>query len=138
MYSDREKADSLIAMSVQGSKIKEDTGISEINIHYLEKILDLCTTNKVKVYLTRTPIHSRSDELLNEDRFQQILSSRFKTIEFLDFKRFPLADADFGDLEHLNYKGAKKFSLFFNLLMKENLLAQVEKQKFIDKEMVKE
>ncbi|OQP67837.1 hypothetical protein [Niastella populi] len=139
LYSDRQKADSLIkTIPVQKSNIKADTGISEINIHYLEKILDLCTANKVKVYLIRTPIHSRSGELLNEDKFQQILSSRFKTIEFLDFKRFPLADAEFGDLEHLNYKGAEKFSLFFNLLMKENVLAQSEKQKFIDKEMVKE
>lgn len=56
----------------------------------------------------------------NELIFQKIWKDKFKEVTFLDFKDFPLNDSDFADIEHLNDKGAKKFSTYFNTFMKDN------------------
>ena len=71
----------------------------------------------------------------NESTFQEIRKARFGKIEFLDFSKFPLKTCEFGDLEHVNQDGAKKFSIWFDQIIKEGLLTQKNKQQFIDSSM---
>ena len=52
--------------------------------------------------------------LRTEATYKNIMSSQFKNIPYLDFKDYPLLDSDFLDKEHLNSKGAEKYSRFFN------------------------
>jgi len=104
---------------------------SEYNIRYLRKIIDLAESNNTKIYLVRSPLHPRYEELKNEPCFQATLRE-LPMIEFLDFKDFPLTNSEFGDLEHLNYRGAEKFSLFFDELLKNGLLNKKGKQTIID------
>jgi hypothetical protein len=44
-------------------------------------------------------------------------------------------NSEFRDFNHLNYFGAKKFSVWFNTLIKQGMLSQKKKQEFIDKMM---
>jgi hypothetical protein len=74
---------------------------------------------------------------MNEKQYKSILRNRFSGIPFLDFSSFPLLNSEFGDLEHLNFKGAKKFSLWFNEIMQVGLLSKGDKQAFIDIEIKK-
>ena len=62
------------------------------------------------------------------------ITDRFEQIEFLDFSKFPLADHEFADLEHLNYKGAKVFSIWFQHMLAQGLLTRADKQAHIDRE----
>ena len=55
----------------------------------------------------------------------------------LDFQNFPLEDNEFWDPIHLNYKGAKKFSLFFDSSLKRGLLDAPNPQSMIDEEIQK-
>ena len=110
-------------------------GTSTVNIVYLEKIIDLCRQNAVKIYLVRSPMHSQYTGVGNEPVFKKILATKFAGIEFLDFKDFPLANNEFADMEHLNYKGATIFSLFFNGLLKDGLLNKPDKQQVINNAM---
>jgi hypothetical protein len=110
---------------------------SEINVKYLKSIINYCSDKKVKAILIRCPIHHKNKVLQNEATFNKIRSSVFSNIEFIDFKDFPLNDSDFYDLGHLNYNGAKKFSIYFNKMLNDGLLEMKEKQKFVNQENLK-
>ncbi len=109
---------------------------SEENLNYLEKILELCDSQSIKALLIRSPLHEKYQGLKNEKVFQELLNSRFYKTEFLDFKNFYLTNECYGDLEHLNYKGAEMFSLFFDdLINSQELISKRNKQLFIDSKM---
>lgn len=132
LYLSRDKTDSLLnVINDRGVISKEDQDTSATNIQYLKKIIDVCSENNVSVYLIRSPIH-KANPLLNEPKFRVILNQHFPEVTFLDFKDFPLDNDQFGDLEHLNHKGARIFSLFFAELIKKGLLTEPNKQAVID------
>jgi hypothetical protein len=116
--------------------LNENQNISTFNIKYLEKIINFCNKKKTKVYLIRSPQHGYYSRL-NERTFLEIKNNTFKNVEFLDFDNFPLKDEEFGDFGHLNYKGARVFSLWFNELIKKNLLSKPNKGEYIQKEIEK-
>ncbi len=93
---------------------KENIKLSNYDILYLDKIVQLCKEKNIAVYLIRSPYHKQFIGNQYETVFQQIKTERFNDIKFLDFKDFPLENSEFGDLQHLNYKGARKFSRWFN------------------------
>jgi hypothetical protein len=86
---------------------------SEINILYLKKIVEYCKTKKIKLILIRSPLHP-----LYEKKFELELTNLLKTdlkdVEFWDYGNYILDDSEFGDLEHLNYKGARRYSKIIN------------------------
>jgi len=92
----------------------ENVNLSTYDILYLDKIIQLCHTKNITIYLIRSPYHKQYIGNAYESIFQQIKKERYGNIEFLDFKDFPLHNDEFGDLQHLNYKGARKFSSWFN------------------------
>jgi hypothetical protein len=106
--------------------------LSNTNITYLEKIITLCKQNAVKLFLIRSPIHPNSSDLINEKLYNQVYFSKFRSVEFLDFKNFPLKDEEYGNDVHLNFKGARKFSVFFDSLVKQGLLESQNKQGIIN------
>lgn len=110
--------------------------ISIENINYLEKIVNFCNTNSVKVYLIRSPQHKYYSRE-NEKELLSIKKQKFENLEFLDFDDFPFEDDKFADLGHLNYKGAEIFSLWFNELIENGLLSINKKADFIIEEMEK-
>jgi hypothetical protein len=104
------------------------------NLYYLDKIIDFCTQHDIEIFFVRSPLHT-SYALDNEAVFQNIIKTRYKEIDFLDFSKFPLTDDEFGDAIHLNHKGAKKYSLWFDTLLKKGLFQKTNKQQFIDQEI---
>ena len=62
------------------------------------------------IILLATPQHhmSKIDTLTYKQYHQQ----NYKEIKFYDFRSLQLPDSCFGDLNHLNHKGAKIFSNF--------------------------
>lgn len=87
--------------------------LSEYDQLYLKKMIALCKNRNISVILIRSPYHSKFIGHKYEDIFQKYRKETFGDIEFLDFKDFEINDSEFGDLQHLNYKGARKFSLWF-------------------------
>lgn len=142
-YLQRDKTDSLIksnpylterAISEKRSRLGDS--ISEINLIYLDKLVDFCQQQGKKVFLIRSPQHDKYDLYATELTYKHILNTRYKNVEYLDFSNFPLSNAEFGDLEHLNYKGAKRFSEWFAELLNKGLLKQPKKQDFIKQKML--
>ncbi|PKQ46729.1 hypothetical protein [Confluentibacter flavum] len=136
-YLVRKKTDSILkTMNKTGFSIyPEYQKMSVHEIHYLEKIIQFCKEMNKKVYLVRSPYHKKSFYSQNEEALQLLKKQKFDTIKFLDFKDFPLDNSEYGDLDHLNHKGAKKFSKWFNTLLKKGLLDSINKQQIIDKKI---
>lgn len=107
-------------------------GLSYVNIEYLQKIIAYCTDHHKKVFLVRSPQHRNYEYLKNEKEFLTIKNTLFSSVEFLDFNKFPLQEDEFADLGHLNYKGASKFSRWFNVMLASGLLNNKRKQDLID------
>lgn len=126
------KVDSLLNEK-QNNSMKEKTGnFSKYNIEYLKKIIALCNKKDVKIYLIRSPLHNQYEGFFNEKLFFTILNNKLPDIEFLDFSKFPLMNEEFGDLGHVNYKGALVFTKWFKSSLNNGLLEASDKQNFIN------
>lgn len=103
-------------------KTLEDRAISTVSLAYLEKMVQWGKAHGIKMYLIRSPYHKLYPGNAYETSFQKIRKERFGEVEFLDFKDFPVEDSDFGDLQHLNFMGAKKYSEWFESWLKDHAL----------------
>jgi len=136
-WLERNKTDSLIEIILNEKHLtnkKTHNELSITNIEYLEKIIDFCKKQDVDIYLIRSPQHKFYNRE-NEKIFVNLRKEKFRNIDFLDFNDFPLHNAEFGDFGHLNHKGAKIFSSWFNELLKKGLLSMENKSEFIISEM---
>jgi hypothetical protein len=87
--------------------------LSPVNLAYLDKIVSFCHEKRINLLFIRCPLHPKYTGYYNESELKHLLKTRYSTIQFLDFANFPLESADYFDLEHLNFNGSKKFSLWF-------------------------
>lgn len=124
-YLIRDKTDSLVK-ATKHKKMevlnKNTFQISNYNIEYLSKCVELCQKKGIRVILLRTPLHEKYEDYQNEVVYKEIIKSKFNKVEYLDLSKFHLADSEFGDFGHLNHRGSKKFSLWFNELIANGLL----------------
>lgn len=126
------KVDSLInAMYTKKTNEKYTIDYSTENINYLKKIIEYLDSRNTDFYLIRSPQHKYYIDLKNESAFLKLKDSLFKNVKFLDFNEFPIADNEFRDFGHLNYLGAKKFSKWFDNLLKKGLLNKNDKEEFV-------
>lgn len=122
LYLKRNKIDSLLKGNYNAF-LKEETSseISEINLNYLKKIVSLCKESNVKLVFFRTPIHPKLFDSYDEKAFQNIRTKQFNSIQFLDFHDFKLDNNEYGDFNHLNFKGAATFSQHFNTIVQQGV-----------------
>ncbi len=122
LYLKRNKIDSLLKSNYKAF-LKEETSseMSEINLNYLKKIVSLCKESNVKLVFFRTPIHPKLFDSYDEKTFQNIRIQQFNSIPFLDFHDFKLDNDEYGDFNHLNFKGAATFSEHFNTIVQQGV-----------------
>jgi len=118
LYLKRNKIQSALE-SISNRTIKQknlkSANISTHDLNYLDKMIHLCLSKSIEIYLIRSPYHKHYQGNIYESDFQKIKTDRYSDIQFIDFKDFPIEISEFGDLQHLNYKGARKFSKWFDL-----------------------
>ena len=136
---EEDKTDSILT-NLSKNKIntqKELLNVSEANLSYLSAIINYCKSNDVEPILIRSPLHKAYVGFNNESTYKKILKKRFSNITYLDFSSFPLTNTEFGDLQHLNYKGARIFSLWFNEILSKGLLYKKNREEFVKMEIGK-
>lgn len=125
LYLKRNKLDSIIKVNfIQIIKKEFSSSVSTINVNYLEKIVEFCQQKNVKIIFYRTPVHPILFAEYDEQKFQNLRKLKFAQIPFLDFHNFKLSKDEMGDFDHLNYKGARKFSEYFD-----NFIKKIENRK---------
>jgi len=128
----RNKTDSLLRYGDKEEEVLfSKEAYSPETIAILKRIIDYCKLKNKKVFLVRSPQHAKYAGRMNEESFQAIRMKNFPDIEYLDFNDFPLENSEFGDLNHLNFKGARKFSIWFNEQIGKGFLRASNKQQFI-------
>ena len=118
--------------------ILKDYVISDDNLMYLDKLIGFCKSRNKRVILIRSPLHEKYSNYGNEGLFKDILNRRYGKLDFLDFIKFPVSNSGFGDLAHLNYKGAKVYSIWFNKLLVNGLLEKADMQDYINQSIKSE
>lgn len=138
VYNTRAKVDSILAQKDFRQQVAlnrpAQNEISDCNVEYLQKLVHYLLDHGKKIYLVRSPLHPSYPGFANEAKYEEILHG-FSNIEYLDFKNFSQDNEDYVDLEHLNFRGARKFSIFFNTLLREGLLQRENKQQLIDEKI---
>ncbi|MDR2414458.1 MAG: hypothetical protein LBD64_05695, partial [Odoribacteraceae bacterium] len=89
----------------------EDTTISLLQKEYLLKIVDLCRSRNVELILINTPTY-KPEKYGNLDKLRAYYNTYLPGVKYMDYSAFPLPDSCYGDISHLNYKGAEVFSKY--------------------------
>lgn len=132
VHLDRNFSDSSLYQITNQKKEFKQKELSDYSITYLKKIIAYCEQEEKKVVLVRSPFHPKFEGFNNEKTYQEIRKQHFNNNIYLDFSAFPLEDSEYGDFQHLNYKGANVFSVWFAKLIENGLLEKENKQKFIE------
>lgn len=135
LYLKRDKTASQIKNIIDNKMEEYQGSISEYNLSYLTSIITYCRKTDKTILLIRSPQHEKYLGYRNESDYQEILKKRYGNVEYIDFSKFPLSNSEFGDLAHLNYKGAKVFSEWFEYLLNQGLSTIQYKQPYIDNEI---
>jgi hypothetical protein len=109
--SDRNKLQEDINRRNKLSKVQQSEILSEHQRNYLWKIVKLCKTKQVKLILINAPIYD-AQKYGSPDKLNNFYDTYLKGIKYWDYSGYPLPDSCYGDVEHLNYKGAIIFSSY--------------------------
>ena len=104
-------------MELKDVEMKLDSTVvkhSITNVEYLLKLVKVCKDRNVKVVFVRSPVHDKYPGRLNEVTFRYLQKKHFSEIPFLDYQDMHFEDNEYADAHHLNYTGARRFSVFFN------------------------
>lgn len=85
---------------------------SDINLSYLDKILDLCDKNKIKVYLIYLPMYN-PEQFYDQSYYYNLYNTKYPDYELLDYSTMVIPDNYRADEHHLNKDGA----IFFTKLL---------------------
>jgi hypothetical protein len=85
---------------------------SQYQQKYLLEIYHLAQSRDVDLILLKTPIHEMKQAIENIyiDRFYSLVEEKMPEATIIDHSRVAIPDEGFGDLEHLNFKGAEIYS----------------------------
>lgn len=94
------------------NKITKLKNYSDIEINYLNKIIDLVENECKTIILINTPkrIEILKHRSYQVNKYRQLYDSIYSHISLVDLSEFELDINDFGDLIHLNKNGAQKIS----------------------------
>jgi hypothetical protein len=84
---------------------------SEYQLEYLFKIIELCNNKGVELILFNSPTYN-PEKYGNLPLLANYYNTYFSDITYLDFSAFVLPDYGYGDIGHLNFKGAEIFSQY--------------------------
>jgi hypothetical protein len=94
----------------------KDTGLDTDSISvyqkaYLLKIAELCKSKDVELILMNVPTYK--PEKYGDNEFANDFHGAYMSdVKYMDYSAFPLPDSCYGDIGHLNYRGARIFSQY--------------------------
>lgn len=98
--------------------VNDTVPISDKNIHYINKMIDLAKSNGVKIVFFKSPSNATKQEKMFYNGVSQILNE--KGVRFIDYNSDELykemglnLKTDFYDRRHLNESGMRKFVAHF-------------------------
>lgn len=90
----------------------ENYSVDKMQKFYLDRIVEFCRQNHIQLFFLNTPSHKSSFNKKAEDILDDFLKTNYSDVVYYDFEYIDIPDSCFGDVGHLNYKGAKYFTSF--------------------------
>lgn len=94
---------------------KKQFELSIYQVKYLQKIYDLVNSRGVKLILLHVPLHHllyQNVDVHIREQYNLLIREKLPEAFLINHSEFKIPDFGFGDLEHLNHKGAKIYSEF--------------------------
>jgi hypothetical protein len=94
----------------QGKKLRQG---SKLRAAYFGKIVQLCKSQQVRLYVVNTPLHPHYQAQVPPaviSGYEDIITQHSEDFVYLDYSSLKLPDALFFDYDHLNAEGARLFS----------------------------
>ncbi|MDR1594034.1 MAG: hypothetical protein LBS43_06055 [Prevotellaceae bacterium] len=114
-------------IALQQNKQTEEENISFYQKEYLLKIADLCKSRNVKLILINPPTY-KPEIYGNIDKLNNFHNTYLPEVTFWDCSTLPLPDDCYGDIGHLNYKGAEIFSKYLQEIKFKGTLLHYQNQ----------
>jgi hypothetical protein len=118
VYIER-KAKKIEILKINCKQQKITFDISVNHLRYLQKTIQIAENHEKVVRIIRSPIHASSTLRCIEKTYQQQRKNWFHDLPFSDFIDFKLEDDEWMDYQHLNEKGAERFSITLQKRMEE-------------------
>ncbi len=93
----------------------------EENVSALQDFIQFAKMRGVEVVLIRCPTHPLQGKCW-EKSFEAIRQQYFGDVLFIDFQDWPFLNEEYLDFEHLNSKGAEKFTPIFDSIVRSRVL----------------
>lgn len=88
--------------------------LSEVELAYLDSIVDLTTRENIELILVSTPVHAsyfnRIPDYFRSEFEAKTAELEARGVQVLDFTNLGASDDEFLNVSHLNAKGASRFS----------------------------
>ena len=116
LYRDKLEKDIIL----RGNRKHNPISANKLCLYFLDQTIKYCDDNDLTLIFMCPPQHKKC--FLDSVIYKQIYHENYSNIPFYDFRDLELPDSCFGDLDHLNYKGAKVFSEYIEkkVLHKQN------------------
>lgn len=101
---------------MEQSSLKNRTvnDISESNRYYYRRIVEFCEEKNITVIFFNVPKH---EKLWGDSVYREFWRDDLNDVKFIDCTRIQLSDSCYGDMSHLNYRGAEIFSNKFDEIL---------------------
>lgn len=96
----------------QKKNLSDNYFVDKMQKLYLDRIVEFCKLNQIQLFFLNTPSHKSSFNKKTEGMIDDFLKTNYSDVVYYDFEYIDIPDSCFGDVEHLNYKGAKYFTTF--------------------------
>ena len=97
-------------IKLKQNRVQHQTSFDTLQLYFLNNVIEFCKKNNITIIFLCPPQHDKCH--LDKTFYKEFYSKNYSNIKFYDFRDMHLPDSCFGDLDHLNYKGAKVFSEF--------------------------
>lgn len=87
----------------------------DTTLYEYQKLLDtknLLDQRGVHLILVDTPKYNPENQIIEQIKFHTLVKEYLSEFDYIDYVSFPLPDDCYGDVTHLNYKGAELFSRY--------------------------
>lgn len=94
----------------QYKKSTSSIHVDKLQEMYLRKIEQFCSNNDIKLIFLNMPSHPITYDQSEDDFLDHYVLSHYSDIPYWDYEFVQLPDSCYGDLTHINYRGAKIIS----------------------------
>lgn len=109
MYLERDKLPEAIARAGK-AETHPRREANRVSIHFLDRIRQYCADNGITLVFICAPQHPASP--WDKSYYRTLAAERYPDVPFLDFMNLEFPDSCYGDIDHLNHRGARIFSRF--------------------------